>query len=469
MAILSVGSASVHDIGRDHAHIEHPIVGARVEVDFGICQLQLLPPVSQSEPRFLLGALPVGITVAISITTSVDQRSPAWHRAARRKRARARYLLRATWPTSPARVMAGAARLQSHHGSAVPAGFDQSWQCHVCEETNSMNDTTCKRCGHAAGFQKPPPGGMWRCVCGLANSHYYRFCRACQTSVGQRVRFPQQKGKGQAKEQTHEPRQRWAPYLAAHPGCPLMPPPPGRPLMTSGPPVVWRPVGNTDLGHVSANPPPPPPGVWNQSYSMNQTMGQQPATFLHAGHHGRPPTQRSRQGAPVEGKGGACFVSAQGPSCSANKRAGPGQVQCLAPQQQLMGDQSQWEGMAHSFSIQPFPPPVPRASPEQLLQEIRQGLSSYELSRLVAIEATQRVLSKHLSEMSAIEDKMGVLFVERADMQKRCHTEHLRLIQLFMAGRTSESVPSPSVNTVPGAFAHLPESSPTEQTQGHFV
>ena len=39
-----------------------------------------------------------------------------------------------------------------------------------------------------------------------------------------------------------------------------MPPPPGRPLMTGGPPVVWRPAGNTDLGYVSVNPPPPPPG-----------------------------------------------------------------------------------------------------------------------------------------------------------------------------------------------------------------
>ena len=108
------------------------------------------------------------------------------------------------------------------------------------------------------------------------------------------------------------------------------------------------------------------------------------------------------------------------------------------PQQQVWGEQPPVVGMAHDVSTPPFPPPVPRASPDQLLQEIRQGLSGYELSRLVAIEATQRVLSKHLSEMAAIDERMGVLFNERAEMQKRCHTEHLRLIQLFMAKKTSK-------------------------------
>ena len=57
---------------------------------------------------------------------------------------------------------------------------------------------------------------------------------------------------------------------------------------------------------------------------------------------------------------------------------------------------------------------------------------------------------------------MGVLFAETADMQKRCHVEHLQLIQLFMATKSPEPVPSPCVNTVLDASAHLPEGS--EQT-----
>ena len=234
----------------------------------------------QSPPGAICAAtLAYGITVVFS-TTHVCQRSPAWHRAARRKRARARFLLRTSWPTSPARAMAGAARLQSHHGSTVPASFEQSWQCHVCEESNGMTDTICQRCGHAAGFQKPPPDGMWRCVCGLANSHYYRFCRACQTPVAQKIRFPLQEVKGKLIESNQGMGQRWAPYLAAHPRCPLMPPPPGRPPYAGGPPVVWRPVGRAGPGLGSAPPPPPPPGMWNQGVPMEQPIGQ-PATVIH--------------------------------------------------------------------------------------------------------------------------------------------------------------------------------------------
>ena len=115
--------------------------------------------------------------------------------------------------------------------------------------------------------------------------------------------------------------------------------------------------------------------------------------------------------------------------------------------------------MAHDVSTPPFPPPVPRASPDQLLQEIRQGFSGYELSRLVAIEATQRVLSKHLSEMAAINERMGVLFNERAEMQKRCHTEHLRLIQILMANKNQQAVPPQSAYAVPGDLAQSPRNN----------
>ena len=115
-------------------------------------------------PVGFAGTLADGIT-AVHQTTSVARRSPGWQRAARRKRrkrARARVLLKESWPTAPARIMAGAARLHFHHGSTIPAAFNQSWVCHACEEANPMMDAACQRCGHAAGFQKPPPGGMWR-------------------------------------------------------------------------------------------------------------------------------------------------------------------------------------------------------------------------------------------------------------------------------------------------------------------
>ena len=88
-------------------------------------------------------------------------------------------------------------------------------------------------------------------------------------------------------------------------------------------------------------------------------------------------------------------------------------------QRQSWGEKPHLVGLAQEVPTPPFPPPVPRASPDQLLQEIRQGLSGYELSRLVAIEATQRVLSKHLNEMAAIDERMGVFFNERAEMQKK--------------------------------------------------
>ena len=79
------------------------------------------------------------------------------------------------------------------------------------------------------------------------------------------------------------------------------------------------------------------------------------------------------------------------------------------PEQNVVGLHSHQGVIAHNGAHQPFPPPLPRASPEQLLQEIRQGLPGYALSRLVAFEATQRVLTKHLREMSEIDVRMGLL------------------------------------------------------------
>ena len=160
---------------------------------------------------------------------------------------------------------------------------------------------------------------------------------------------------------------------------------------------------------------------------------------------------------PNEGKGGGRISSAQNAYRRTNGWPGPVQTQCSAPEQNEASIQSHSGVLAQNGAHQPFPPPLPRASPMQLLQEIRQGLSGYELNRLVAIGATQRVLTKHLHKMSKHAVRMGLLFTERA--KKKCHTEHLRLIQLFMEHRNSEPVPTTSSNSVSGGPTHSPEGS----------
>ena len=238
-----------------------------------------------------------------------------------------------------------------------------------------------------------------------------------------------------------------------------MPPPPGRPLMAGAPPVVWRPVGSTDMSLASLSPPPPPNVSWNQRFPSNQVTGQQPVIQQQYGCQGCQQIQQGLQYVPNEGNLDGCRHGAQDPDLSAKMWVGPAQAPNLVPQHQVVLEQAQGGSLAHGPPYQPFPPPVPRASPEQLLSEIRQALPGYELSRLVAIEATQRVLSKHLSEMAAIDEKMGGLFAERAEMQKICHTEHLRLIQLFMTSNISVPEPTPVVSTVPRIASQSPEVS----------
>ena len=72
-------------------------------------------------------------------------------------------------------------------------------------------------------------------------------------------------------------------------------------------------------------------------------------------------------------------------------------------------------------------------------KEIRSGLPEYAVRRLVAIEATQVLLYKHLDQVAAIDTKLGLLYAERATMQIRCQIEHQRLIQLFMEDKKARS------------------------------
>ena len=121
------------------------------------------------------------------------------------------------------------------------------------------------------------------------------------------------------------------------------------------------------------------------------------------------PAQFQVRGGLSEGKGGPTIDNVQGRYASEDLRANMLPIQGCPPQQQLWGEQPPIVGVTQFVPHPPFPPPVPRASPEQLLQETRPGLSGYELTRLVAIEATQRVLSKHLSEMAAIGERMSLI------------------------------------------------------------
>ena len=105
-------------------------------------------------------------------------------------------LLKASWPTTPARVMAGAARLQSHHGSSAPAAFNQSLGVPCMWRDKSYDGHSMSTVRSCSGISKAP----FQEGCGGVNvarqtAIITGFCRACQTSVGQRVRFPHRKGK----------------------------------------------------------------------------------------------------------------------------------------------------------------------------------------------------------------------------------------------------------------------------------
>jgi hypothetical protein len=54
--------------------------------------------------------------------------------------------------------------------------------------------------------------------------------------------------------------------------------------------------------------------------------------------------------------------------------------------------------------------------------------------------ATQALLSKHLAQVAAIDTAIGKKFVERAEAQNLCQTEHQRLIALFMNDQSKAEV-----------------------------
>ena len=85
------------------------------------------------------------------------------------------------------------------------------------------------------------------------------------------------------------------------------------------------------------------------------------------------------------------------------------------------------------------PPPVPRCSPLELLEEVKRGTVEYALRKVIAIGAAQELLSKHLEQPADIDRQLSGLSLHRADMQIRCQTEHERLLQLL---RDSENVAS---------------------------
>ena len=54
-----------------------------------------------------------------------------------------------------------------------------------------------------------------------------------------------------------------------------------------------------------------------------------------------------------------------------------------------------------------FQVPVPAASPVELLQQVRNGMPEFALRRVVAVAATQALLSKHLAQVAASDTPIG--------------------------------------------------------------
>ena len=84
--------------------------------------------------------------------------SPAWHRAERRRRAKARVLLRSQQFQSPYRTMQAARRLVQHHGSQPPWQLHlQTWQRMICGCRNPMAGRECEQCTYPIVYQRLTP------------------------------------------------------------------------------------------------------------------------------------------------------------------------------------------------------------------------------------------------------------------------------------------------------------------------
>ena len=86
-------------------------------------------------------------------------RSPVWHRAERRRRAKARRLLRSVQSVSPTRAMLAAVRLDAHHGSRPPTHLGTpSWQCMICGWNRGMAVAHCEQCQYPMSCLKTHAG-----------------------------------------------------------------------------------------------------------------------------------------------------------------------------------------------------------------------------------------------------------------------------------------------------------------------
>ena len=117
---------------------------------------------------------------AVYIATAVLP-SPHWHRAERRKRAKARKVLHALQFQSPVRIMNAARRIEQHHGSRLPSNFQlQTWQRLICSHHNPMISQDCDQCTYPMGYQKLTPQSTWTCACWTRNAFCYRFLLGLQ-------------------------------------------------------------------------------------------------------------------------------------------------------------------------------------------------------------------------------------------------------------------------------------------------
>ena len=174
--------------------------------------------------------------------------SPNWHRAERRRRAKARKLLRAPQAQSPVRMMHAMKRLEQHHGSRPPSScIAPPWQCLICANQNPFTSRDCDLCTYPMGYQKLTPQSTWTCPCWTKNAYCYRFCRACNGPFEDRIPGPAQPPITHAAQRGGNS---FAPYLAQFPRCPLMPRPPNGVWDPNRLPVVtWRPRGSPPIAY----------------------------------------------------------------------------------------------------------------------------------------------------------------------------------------------------------------------------
>lgn len=130
--------------------------------------------------------------------------------------------------------------LKGHHGSRPPR--QAVVQNHICQSCGTQSDFPRRLCAFctsscvATATNHPP---VWKCQCGRTKDASHTCCEWCAQAWA-----PRHEGYGQVRpcpDVCAPSREKLAPYLTAHPRCPLPPPAPRNYSSVHRPPIVWRP------------------------------------------------------------------------------------------------------------------------------------------------------------------------------------------------------------------------------------